>query len=1056
MPPSHICHATVLLHACTGRFFILATEPMPTPSADLFGTSRAQSWLTQTVLSIVFASLMLFAATVQATVIFAEDFNGPTNLDAKKWTVKVAGGDPNSPYYGTSHPAAISFASGRMNVAVPGGANGYMGIPDGSNFTPIGATTTGDYEVTIGVEELLRQQTGTYKDNSGVSLVAGDRYIGLLGNYAGYFTGYSYGAYHKHRIQAAGPSGNCVLNESLGLNILYAVELRIARVGGNVKMGYKLAGQPWVDTPCGVQTGAVSPYFQITSGDGGGTTQNGQFTAAVDYFQMTDTSASSPPSVLIPATSFLNGQNVALASGTALVHGADTLLNAPPYGSVANAAEWNINVPTTGNYELFAEYAAATSRPVVISFNGNVAFASALTATTGGWNPADRQTLSQGFVQLTAGSYTMRVASNSVFPHIRGFTLVGPVAVTPLTPTLTVSSTGGFQTGSTVTLSVASIQPGVTYQLCAGSAAGKTDYGCMPFMPPMSIAMQDGWDFYLTVKATSGTTVSSASTEVRLQAATTPIVESISPSTVFYGVPSIFTVKGKNLSQGLGFTISDCEYSNYELESTSSTERYFKCTPYGNPGVKAGLVKTAPSGTVINSFSVNMVKQVLPAVYVNANQNAFESGDTLSINMSAYAEGTPNPFDLYLVFDTPSGSIFKTETGYSQTAVPALSGTTLANMEWANIFSLPVSSAIPAGNYSAEAVVVDQATQQVINRASVDFKIRPDLNSGASSVNIPSVSRIQSKFSNAPRTASDQTTCTLGGMTVDKDSDAASISETVKKSMRILSVAETFAPPGPLKKAYDGLSGGYKILTKGESLCKKVNTVVNLAVQTQEGADLLLLQSDIDEMYRGGEMVGVSPRDKSDLFAINMMLKFATYTADFASAGTLTPLFSVMRDNVMSGVKNVFDWRQKLVSSSFEAFPGQGYSFRTQINLIERGLSWNSYWRSAYSANFKVTLQPVYLYQIPFNYDRSMAFSKLDRIPVQYGSANIIFNNIDPRKIGKHSDPKDVSAGLYLVTITKVNASGDVVLNSDGQPEEEFRDTLHVTGAEAYPLVIRR
>ncbi len=519
MPPIQFCHGTALLHFCTGRFFILATEPMPTLSTDLFGTSRAQSWLTQTVLAIVFASLMLFTATVQATVIFAEDFNGPTNLDAKKWTVKVAGGDPNSPYYGTSHPAAISFTSGRMNVAVPGGANGYMGIPDGSIFTPIGATTTGDYEVTIGVEELLRQQTGTYKDNSGVGLFAGDRYIGLLGNYSGYFTGYSYGAYHKHRIHAAGPSGNCVLNESLGLNILYAVELRIARVGGNVKMGYRLAGQPWVDTPCGVQTGSVSPYFQITSGDGGGTTQNGQFTAAVDYFQMTDTGTSSPPSVLIPATSFLNGQNVALASGAALVHGADTLLNAPPYGPVANAAEWNISVPTTGNYELFSEYAAGESRPVVISFDGTVAFASALAATTGGWNPVNRKTLSQGFVQLAAGSYTMRVASNSVFPHIRSFTLMGAAAVTPLTPTLTVSSTDGFQTGSAVTLSVASIQPGVTYQLCAGSAAGKADYGCMPFTPPMSIAMQDGWNFYLTVKATLGQTVSAASAEVRLQAA---------------------------------------------------------------------------------------------------------------------------------------------------------------------------------------------------------------------------------------------------------------------------------------------------------------------------------------------------------------------------------------------------------------------------------------------------------------------------------------------------------------------------------------------------------
>jgi hypothetical protein len=70
------------------------------------------------------------------------------------------------------------------------------------------------------------------------------------------------------------------------MNTLYAVELRIARSGENVTMSYRLAGKQWVSTPCGTQTGAVSPLFVVTSGDGGNTLQNGRFVAAIDYFQV--------------------------------------------------------------------------------------------------------------------------------------------------------------------------------------------------------------------------------------------------------------------------------------------------------------------------------------------------------------------------------------------------------------------------------------------------------------------------------------------------------------------------------------------------------------------------------------------------------------------------------------------------------------------------------------------------------------------------------------------------------------------------------------------------
>jgi hypothetical protein len=110
--------------------------------------------------------------------------------------------------------------------------------------------------------------------------------------------------------------------------------------------------------------------------------------------------------------------------------------------TAANAAEWDFRVPTAGTYELFAEYAAALSRPVVISFNGAVKFNSALSAVTGGWFPADRQVISQGTVQLAAGATTMRVARGDVFPHIKGFQL--RLLATPSTLSLMESDPAGW------------------------------------------------------------------------------------------------------------------------------------------------------------------------------------------------------------------------------------------------------------------------------------------------------------------------------------------------------------------------------------------------------------------------------------------------------------------------------------------------------------------------------------------------------------------------------------------------------------------------------------
>jgi hypothetical protein len=210
----------------------------------------------------------------------------------------------------------------------------------------------------------------------------------------------------------------------------------------------------------------------------------------------------------LPATSYLRGLNVALSTNG---YGGDALMNAPPYADVPNAAEWDFYVPASGSFELFATYATAQSRPSQIAFNGVQAFGNALAANTGGYYPFNRQTLSQGIVQLSAGATTMRVSRSSAFPHIQGFTLV-PVTAGSL------SVPANLQAGTAFT-----VPTGVTS--CTFTASGSwasgpvvvdatgtpyTGYAwVMPSSQPLSlIGLRAGTPFYIgnssTLSVTSG------------------------------------------------------------------------------------------------------------------------------------------------------------------------------------------------------------------------------------------------------------------------------------------------------------------------------------------------------------------------------------------------------------------------------------------------------------------------------------------------------------------------------------------------------------------------
>lgn len=88
---------------------------------------------------------------------------------------------------------------------------------------------------------------------------------------------------------------------------------------------------------------------------------------------------------------------------------------------------------------------------------------------------------------------------------------------------------------------------------------------------------------------------------------TPPKITSITPIEAVIGKPTIFTVKGKNLSADMGFTVGDCQYSNVALAGGTPQLQRFVCTQFGAAGTKRGLIKTKPGGTTVYKFNSKAV-----------------------------------------------------------------------------------------------------------------------------------------------------------------------------------------------------------------------------------------------------------------------------------------------------------------------------------------------------------------------------------------------------------------------------------------------------------------
>ena len=79
-------------------------------------------------------------------------------------------------------------------------------------------------------------------------------------------------------------------------------------------------------------------------------------------------------------------------------------------------AEWRLDAPAAGRFQLAVRYAAQESRPMRVRLDGAVVADAALAATTGGWRAEHQQWHAVAVADLTAGAHTLRL--EAVGPHV--------------------------------------------------------------------------------------------------------------------------------------------------------------------------------------------------------------------------------------------------------------------------------------------------------------------------------------------------------------------------------------------------------------------------------------------------------------------------------------------------------------------------------------------------------------------------------------------------------------------------------------------------------------
>src|SRR4029079_11227983 len=82
-----------------------------------------------------------------------------------------------------------------------------------------------------------------------------------------------------------------------------------------------------------------------------------------------------------------------------------------------NAADYDVPIETAGIFQLEFRYAAAESRAVQVSINGEPVKADAAGRVTGSWYPDTQTWEIVGFFPLKSGLNTIRLERAQPFPH---------------------------------------------------------------------------------------------------------------------------------------------------------------------------------------------------------------------------------------------------------------------------------------------------------------------------------------------------------------------------------------------------------------------------------------------------------------------------------------------------------------------------------------------------------------------------------------------------------------------------------------------------------------
>ncbi len=90
-------------------------------------------------------------------------------------------------------------------------------------------------------------------------------------------------------------------------------------------------------------------------------------------------------------------------------------------GELPNFAEYDLQVPTAGIYQLEIRLAAAASRPVRLILNGVQSGSEVAGEMTGTWYPDSQTWVFAGLHTLAAGKLTVRLESDGPFPHFDKF-----------------------------------------------------------------------------------------------------------------------------------------------------------------------------------------------------------------------------------------------------------------------------------------------------------------------------------------------------------------------------------------------------------------------------------------------------------------------------------------------------------------------------------------------------------------------------------------------------------------------------------------------------------